>query len=106
LKYSNTVLPVKSESQIILFRIIQEALQNCIKHSEAKSINIDVTSDASKIKVIMEDDGRGFNPNSLPKGGIGIINMKHRATLLGATIEWNTKPGHGTAIHIVLPAQP
>ena len=36
----------------------------------------------------------------------GIINMKHRATLLGATIEWNTKPGHGTAIHIVLPAQP
>ena len=40
------------------------------------------------------------------KGGIGIINMKHRATLLGGQIEWNTNPGHGTAIHIVLPSQP
>ena len=57
-------LPLTSEEQIILFRIIQEALQNTIKHAEAKNIDIDMTSQQQNIIVNIADDGKGFEPIS------------------------------------------
>ena len=90
------------EKQIILFRIIQEALQNAIKHSEAKSICIKIEAQAENITVNITDDGKGFGP--IYSDGLGIRNMKHRTKLLGGNISWNM-PGNGSSIFIKLPVK-
>jgi signal transduction histidine kinase len=98
------VLPLSPEAQIMLFRIIQEAMHNGIKHSNAKvlSINIDI-SDSIFISII--DDGSGFQINKNSHQGVGIINMKHRTTLLGGNISWKPRQEGGTEVQIYLPTQ-
>ena len=95
-------LNLTPEEQIILFRITQEALQNAIKHSEAKNINIDIESGQQNIVVNIADDGKGFE--LISSDGLGIRNMKHRANLLGGSITWH-KPGKGSLITIQLPVK-
>jgi signal transduction histidine kinase len=98
-------LPLKPESQIMLFRIVQEALQNSIKHAEAKQITIDIAQNENTIAVSVIDDGNGFDENSLPQKGVGLMNMKHRTHLLGGTIQWDTLPEKGTQVFISIPIQ-
>lgn len=95
-------LLLSSEQQIILFRIIQEALQNAIRHSEAKNINIDIETNAENIVVKIADDGKGVENNL--SNGLGIRNMKYRTKLLGGDITWHS-PGKGSLITIQLPAK-
>jgi len=95
-------LPLKAEEQIILFRIIQEALQNAIKHSEAQKIYIDITTLPGQLIIEITDDGKGFEP--IPGDGLGIRNMKHRTKLLGGNITWNM-PAQGSSITIQLPVK-
>ena len=95
-------MSLTAEEQIILFRIIQEALQNAIKHSEAKNINIEIECGHQNIVVNIADDGKGFE--QISGNGLGIRNMKHRAKLLGGTITWNN-PGKGCLITIHLPVK-
>jgi len=93
-------LSLTVEEQIILFRIIQEALQNAIKHSEAKNIGIEIETKAENIIIVITDDGKGFEP--LYNNGLGMRNMKQRTKLLGGHITWN-KPENGSSITIQLP---
>ncbi|MEO8568325.1 MAG: ATP-binding protein [Ginsengibacter sp.] len=93
-------LLLNAEKQIILFRIIQEVLQNAIKHAEAKNIEIKIESQPDNITVNIEDDGKGFIQTA--NDGLGIRNMKHRTKLLGGNITWNTK-ANGSSISIRLP---
>ena len=95
-------LPLKPEEQIILFRIIQEALQNAIKHSEARNIRIEIETQTENILINITDDGKGFEPIS--NDGLGMRNMKHRTKLLGGNITWNT-PANGSSITIQLPVK-
>lgn len=95
-------LPLKAEEQIILFRIIQEALQNAIKHSEAKNIRIEVETQVENITVNITDDGKGFE--LISNDGLGMHNMKHRTKLLGGNITWNTSI-NGSSITIQLPVK-
>ena len=66
---------------LIIFRIIQEALQNVYKHAHANKVEINVIS-KNKIIIYIKDNGRGFNPDNLREGN-GLINMKERARELG-----------------------
>lgn len=91
-----------SEKQIILFRIVQEAIQNIIKHSNAKNAEINFINSPSLLTVIIADDGKGFN-GVQSIDGLGMKNMKHRAQLLGGTINWETAPLVGSTITINLP---
>jgi signal transduction histidine kinase len=93
-------LLLTAEEQIILFRIIQEALQNAIKHSEAKNININIESSRQNIIVNIEDDGKGFK--QISGNGLGVGNMKDRAKLLGGNIKWNNEE-KGCLVTIQLP---
>lgn len=90
------------QEQIILFRIIQEALQNAIKHAEAKNIFIEIETKEENIIVTINDDGKGFE--LISSDGLGIRNMKDRTKLLGGNISWN-KPGKGSLITIKLPVK-
>jgi PAS domain S-box-containing protein len=85
-----------------LFRIAQEALNNAIKHSGARSIMVKLTMDDARITLCVIDDGRGFDPvsPSLDRRAFGLIAMRERAELLGATCEVVSRPGAGTEIRV------
>lgn len=96
-------IPLKSDAQIILFRIVQEALQNAIKHAKPKHIEIKSEQANNNLLISITDDGKGFDPSN--SSGMGLRNMKHRTHLLGGTINWVSKPNGGTTINIKLPVK-
>jgi signal transduction histidine kinase len=103
LEVHTDVLPLSTEHQVILFRILQEAIQNTIKHAKASSLHIGVHCD-NEVKIKFIDDGIGFNPEATTKG-LGILNMKNRVALLNGTVQWQISEGQGTQLFISLPAQ-
>jgi len=97
-------LSLSPESQVMLFRIIQEAMHNSIKHANAKSIKITIEQN-EMISVSIADDGLGFQNAEAEVHGVGILNMKHRTNLLGGTIRWIPRAQAGTEVRIELPIQ-
>ena len=98
------ILPLAPESQVMLLRIIQEAMHNGLKHANAKNMRITIDLN-SLILVSVADDGSGFQPGDNEYQGVGIINMKHRTILLGGNIEWKARQERGTEVRIFLPIQ-
>lgn len=105
-KFINTGnIPLRSDNQIILFRMVQEAIQNAIKHAKPKELIVSIIKHDKWINIIIYDDGKGFTENNESKG-MGISNMKHRAKILGGTIKWQSEPMNGTTVTITLPINP
>jgi signal transduction histidine kinase len=97
-----TDLPLPSDEQIILFRIVQEAIQNAIKHGQPQRINIVVMSTVPGYCISIEDDGQGFDLAGISPGQ-GMGNMKNRTNLLGGSLLMDALPGRGCTIKILLP---
>ncbi len=95
-------LPLQSDGQIILFRIVQEAIQNAIKHANPKTIIIKAGQSEGGFRISIADDGNGFGGGQAGVGQ-GMVNMRHRTVLLGGSITWDAAPGSGTVVHILLP---
>jgi signal transduction histidine kinase len=91
-----------TDKQLILFRIIQEALQNAIKHSGAENIYIEIINDNDDLIINVIDNGKGFEDIVNPSAGLGLKNMKHRTTLLGGNIEWSSESNKGVTVIINL----
>lgn len=91
-----------ADKQIILFRIVQEALQNAVKHSSASAVRITSEQTADSYLVSISDNGNGFHPDSAPQG-LGLKNMQQRTALLGGSIEWKTGNEKGTTVKIKIP---
>lgn len=87
-----------SNQGINIYRIIQEAINNAIKYSAASQIDVTVNTKNHNVSFIIEDDGIGFDINSI-KLGNGLENMKNRATSIGAKIEINSTKEKGTTIY-------
>lgn len=85
--------------EIIMFRILQEFMANSVKHSEAKSLNIIMRYNSELLIITAKDDGIGFDINEVQMGS-GLINMKSRASLIGATLQLNSKPNCGVELII------
>jgi signal transduction histidine kinase len=84
------------QKELILFRIVQEALNNILKHAQARKITIDIKNQDGMLSLTVEDDGGGFDVDAVGTGksvGSGLLNMRHRAKLLGATFTIQSKPG-------------
>ncbi|HEY4338184.1 MAG TPA: ATP-binding protein [Puia sp.] len=96
-------IPLRPEAQIMLFRIIQEALQNGIRHAAASRISITVSWDTPGILIRITDNGRGFDKGITRVNGVGLINMTHRTKLLNGTIDWDPTPEGGTTVVISIP---
>ena len=96
---------IKEEKQLILFRIIQECLQNCLKHASASNINIGFTWYPEQLRVRVRDDGLGFDTESAPTlaGGIGLENIRNRARLTGGSSIIHSRPGEGTTVTVQIP---
>jgi signal transduction histidine kinase len=88
--------------KISLYRIVQEALTNCARHSEARSILIVLASEDDRYVMRIEDDGKGFTPARGAKG-IGLIGIEERVAEMGGTLTLDSKPGAGTRIRISIP---
>jgi signal transduction histidine kinase len=85
-----------------LYRIAQEALTNIAKHAEATRLSITLTRKNGSIAVIIEDDGKGFDP-STEVDGLGLLGMRERLALVGGTLRIETAPGAGTTIAAEVP---
>lgn len=85
-----------------LFRIAQESLTNVARHAHAQHVTISLTQKPGQLCLRIADDGNGFDP-SMQRQGLGLLNMRERAALLGGTIHIEAQPGHGTTIEAVLP---
>src|SRR3984893_91854 len=85
-----------------LYRIVQEALTNCARHSEARSILIQLASEEQRYIVRIEDDGKGFTPARSARG-LGLIGIEERVAEMGGVLELDSKPGAGTRIFISIP---
>ena len=82
-----------------LYRIVQEALNNTLKHSGASSVTVQIEVDQDGIRLDVADDGLGFDPENISdRGGMGLVNMQERAKKLGGTLTILSKPGSGTTI--------
>ena len=93
--------------QTCVYRVVQEALHNCEKHSSASSVRILVRQAPRSLTVEIEDDGCGFQAGSegLPAGlgGLGILGMRERATTLEGSLRLDSAPGQGTRLTLSLP---
>ena len=99
---------INPEAEICLFRVVQEALSNIIKHAEAKEFSVQLIYNAKNIDLIVSDDGKGipneyFHSKDLKNFGIGIFSMKERVENFKGTMKINSFPDEGTSIIINLP---
>ncbi|GAB3994029.1 hypothetical protein GCM10028807_30810 [Spirosoma daeguense] len=95
------------ETEIILFRMAQEALNNAIKHARAKTLTVTTDYRPEAFMLLIHDDGRGFDLNEattrqVKTSGSGVKNLYQRTKLLGGTCVIDTKPGSGTRIEVTL----
>lgn len=85
------------------YRIVQEALTNMVKHSEASRTVVSVFSDIHKLYLHIEDNGKGFVKSRITSSGNGLYNMRERANLLGGKFDLITSPGKGTMVKVEFP---
>jgi PAS domain S-box-containing protein len=89
---------------LCLYRIIQEALQNVLKHSGASKAKVELTGSASEIRLRITDEGIGFDPESAGrKGGLGVLSMRERLRLVHGTFSIESYPNVGTRIEVTVP---
>ncbi len=89
------------EHKTCIYRVVQEALNNCSKHAQAKSVEVSVRGHDGNILLSVQDDGCGFDPRRVR--GLGLLGMEERVRHLGGTFEIDSRPGRGTLLQIALP---
>ena len=99
---------ITDSQRIAVFRVVQEALSNIRKHSDARHVSIDVAIDDSGLRAVIHDDGAGFDIDramdaAADRGSIGLLGMVERVRLLGGTCEITSGSRDGTTITVGLP---
>lgn len=104
LEISGLDAPLSEDVETILFRVIQECVNNVIKHAAATALSVQIDKDETGISVTIEDNGKGFDTTQ-KAAGIGLKNMQARLSLISATIDIDSGPGKGTLVVIHVPSQ-
>jgi two-component system NarL family sensor kinase len=94
-------LPVRIEEG--LYRIAQEALSNIQQHAEADRAYVSLRITLAGARLVIEDDGRGFDPSTIPAGRFGLVGMNERVRLLGGRLSIESEIGQGTRLEVVVP---
>jgi signal transduction histidine kinase len=92
-----------TEVETVLFRLVQEALTNVIKHAGAQKVSIVLTPRENGVSAIVEDDGRGFSADQVRDDALGLVGMRERLALLGGTLTVESTPESGTALVAFVP---
>jgi signal transduction histidine kinase len=91
------------EVETALYRIVQEALTNVIKHANAKTVSVVLTRKGDQVATVIEDDGRGFDPGMGRDEGLGLVGMRERIGLVDGRLSVESGPGRGTTIAVEVP---
>ncbi len=102
--YSDVSKSIPQEVSTCLYRILQESLTNVVKHSGAKTAQIELAGSPGEIQLKILDSGVGFDPKSTgSRGGLGLISMRERLSLLGGELSIESRPSGNTWIKACLP---
>jgi len=94
-----------ANTETVLYRVIQECVNNVLKHAEASRLDISLIKDADGISATIEDNGKGFDAAKLKEAeGIGVKNIRSRVQFLKGTVEFDSSPGQGTLVAIHIPS--
>jgi signal transduction histidine kinase len=97
---------LEKDSEILLYRIVQECANNIVKHSNAKKATLKIECGEKNVTVKISDDGRGFDPstsdNDLSKRSFGLVGISERTRLLGGKLSIESEPGNGTNVTIII----
>ncbi|HEY4208538.1 MAG TPA: ATP-binding protein, partial [Puia sp.] len=96
---------IDDQKKLILFRIIQEGVQNCIKHAAASELQVNFCYEDNALKVCIKDNGKGFDHQEILQRpiGLGLSNISRRARLAGGEATINSALNKGTSINISIP---
>lgn len=105
LDVDDAVRSARTEVNVTLFRILQEAVVNVRKHAAAARVSIEFRrADAARLRLVVRDDGRGFDPAAPARGHFGLLYMRERAEACGGALAISSAPGAGTEITVTVPA--
>jgi len=97
---------IDNNTEAVLYRVIQECVNNVIKHAGATRLDISLINDADGISVTIEDNGKGFDASFInKKKTLGLLGMKERTIMMGGTYVISSKPGEGAIVMISVPLQ-
>jgi signal transduction histidine kinase len=104
LKATNMDKRLPPQVEITLFRILQEAITNIVKHSEAKRTRISLDLRDSVVHAVVEDDGKGFDMEQVKGlGRLGLVGVQERVSLLEGSFNIHSSPGEGTKLEVAIP---
>jgi signal transduction histidine kinase len=92
-----------ADVETALYRIVQEALTNVVKHASAAHVSVVLTRKPGSVVVVIEDDGRGFDPAESAADRLGLLGMHERVQLLDGSLQLEAAPGSGTTLIVELP---
>ncbi len=97
--------PIPNDVALCLFRIVQEALRNIVKHGRTETAKVELSGNGKEINLCISDNGAGFSPESAQaKGGLGLISMRERLRLIDGHLVVESAPSQGTRIYVRAPA--
>jgi two-component system NarL family sensor kinase len=95
---------LNSDTETVLYRVIQECVNNVIKHAHANTLDISVIREDGSITATIEDNGKGFDSTDKEKSeGIGLKNIRTRVGYLKGTVDFDSAPGKGTLVALHIP---
>ena len=97
--------PLPPGVEAALYRVCGEALANVARHADAGRVTVRLVSTPGSVGLLVEDDGRGFDPAGVPEGRHGILGMTERVAVLGGVLRVDSGPGSGTRVEATLPLE-
>ena len=95
-----------ADAEVGVFRIVQEAVRNVVRHARATRLSVEFAYDKDLVRVVVIDDGRGFDQTragTVARSHLGMLGMRERASLLGGHLEVRSAPGRGTVVEATVP---
>jgi PAS domain S-box-containing protein len=99
----SAIPPLAKDVETALFRIVQEAVNNAVRHGNAQRIDIALDMVGDAVRVSVSDDGRGFDVSGSADSGVGLLSMRERTELLGGVFEVDSRAGGGTRVCARIP---
>jgi signal transduction histidine kinase len=97
----DTINSLPDEHRTCIYRLVQEAVNNAVRHAKARTVEVAVRREDQMVNVTVQDDGAGFDTRFMR--GLGLLGMEERVRRLGGRLKISSEPGRGTMVHAGLP---
>jgi signal transduction histidine kinase len=98
-----TVEDLNNDMRVMLFLCIRELLMNIVKHSGAQNAAVSLSASNAELMVVVKDDGKGYDPDTIPKTSFGLFSVRERLRYLGGTIAITSESGKGARVAVTAP---